>query len=153
MEIEPYTQDKFDQCVEIFKSNLNKYFADYELEEFKSFLNQVAHKSSYFVVLEMDEVVGCGGYEEYKNEFTLTWGMIRRDLHGKGYGKKLTRYRLNAIRTEYPNSVIRIDTSQHTQGFYEKQGFKIEAIEKDGYKPGLDKYIMTSGSITPNKAL
>ena len=62
MEIKPYTQDKFDECVEIFISNLDKYFADYELEEFKSFLTQVAHKSTYFVLVENNEVIGCGGF-------------------------------------------------------------------------------------------
>jgi hypothetical protein len=35
-----------------------------------------------------------------------------------------------------------MDTSQFTKGFYEKQGFKVLAIEKDGFKPGLDKYLI-----------
>ena len=142
MEIKPYTKGNFDQCVDIFISNLDKYFADYEFAEFKSFLNQVAHISTYFVILENDEVVGCGGYEKEQDEIILTWGMVRRDLHGQGYGKQLTIYRLNAIKSKFPNYIIKIDTSQFTKGFYEKQGFKTQAIEKDGYKPGLDKYLM-----------
>ncbi len=88
MEIKNYTKENFDQCVEIFNSNLDKFFADYELTEFESFLNQEAHKNSYFVLLENDDVVGCGGYEKGQDEIILTWGMVKRDLHGQGYGKQ-----------------------------------------------------------------
>ncbi len=49
---------------------------------------------------------------------------------------------LNAIKMKYPKSTINIDTSQFTKGFYEKLGFKIQVIEKDGYGPGLDKVLM-----------
>ena len=82
MEIKPYTQDKFDECVEIFNSNLDKYFADYELAEFKSFLTRVAHRSSYFVLLENHVVLACGGYEKDQDEIILTWGMVKREFKG-----------------------------------------------------------------------
>jgi predicted GNAT family N-acyltransferase len=69
--------------------------------------------------------------------------MVRRDLHGQGYGQALTSYRLSVIKTKYPHSTIKIDTSQYSKGFYEKQGFVPQAFEKYGYAPGLDKYVMT----------
>jgi predicted GNAT family N-acyltransferase len=143
MEIKPYKPDKFDQCVRIFISNQDKFFADYELEEFKTFLNQIAPVSSYFVLLDNGEVVACGGYERYQEEIILTWGMVRRDLQGQGYGNELTKFRLNAINAEYPNRTIKIDTSQYSKGFYENRGFIIQDVEKDDFSPGLDKYIMT----------
>ena len=143
MEIKPYTKDRFKDCVEIFISNQDKFFADHELDQFKSYLSHEAFKTTYFVLLENNEVIGCGGYEKVEDEIILTWGMVQRDHHGQGYGKQLTIYRLNTIRSKYPNHKIKIDTSQFTKGFYEKLGFKVQNIIKDGYKPGLDTYIMT----------
>jgi hypothetical protein len=150
MDIKPYTPENFDSCVEIFQSNLDLYFADYELDEFKAFLKGTAYRSSYFVLLEKGEVIGCGGYEKYGDEIVLTWGMIQRNLHGQGYGQTLTQFRLNAIMAKYPNCTIRIDTSQHSQGFYLKQGFILQDIEKDGFAPGLDKFVMTYQIATPS---
>ena len=142
MEIQSYSKEKFDPCVDIFVSNLDKYFAEYELDEFKTFLDYAATSNTYYVVVDEGAVTACGGYEKMGDVVGLTWGMVKRNLHGRGYGKALTVYRLNAIKVEYPGTAILIDTSQHTKGFYERQGFRVEAIEKDGYKPGLDKYFM-----------
>lgn len=142
MTIKPYTKDKFDDCVEIFISNLDKYFAAYELAYFKAFLENAAYGNPFYVLVEDGDVIACGGYEKENEEITLTWGMVKREYHGQGYGKELTLYRLNEIGTNYPGITVKIDTSQHTMGFYEKQGFVTQEIEKDGYEPGLDKYIM-----------
>ena len=38
MKIIPYEESFFDDCVKIFHSNADKYFADYELDEFVEFL-------------------------------------------------------------------------------------------------------------------
>ncbi len=142
MEIQLYSKEKFDQCVEIFISNQPKYFAEYELAEFEVFLEKMTTSHPYFVVIDDGMVTACGGYAKFQNQMVLTWGMVRRDLHGKGYGKALTLYRLDVIKAEYANSSVMIDTSQHTKGFYEKQGFVVQSIEKDGYDQGLDKYMM-----------
>ena len=142
MEIRPYSKEDFDQCVSIFVSNIDKYFAEYELAEFKTFLDYAATSNTYFVVVEDEVVVACGGFEKFKEQMALTWGMVHRDLHGQGYGKALTIYRLDAIRAEHENVSVMIDTSQHTKGFYEKQGFLVQSIEKDGFDQGLDKYFM-----------
>jgi len=144
MKIKAYSQNNFGQCIELFLSNRDKYFADYELEEYKSFLSEAAYTKSYFVLIEKDEVIGCGGYIKENGEIILTWGMIRRDLHKRGYGKALTTFRVKAIREKYPNTPIIINTAQFTKGFYEKQGFRMKAFEKDGFGSGLDKYTMTT---------
>lgn len=143
MEIKPYSNAWYAQCVDIFLSNQDLYFADDELDQYKTFLQKHAEQSAYFVLLEEGKIVGCGGYENYDGKMGLTWGMVKRAYHGQGYGKQLTIYRLNEIKAKFPNKKIVIDTSQHSKGFYEKQGFKIDAIEKDGFAPGLDKYLMT----------
>lgn len=143
MRIKPYSKENFDQCVEIFISNIDKYFAEYELAEFKTFLAYAATSDTYYVVIDEDVVVACGGFELFNEQMALTWGMVQRDLQGHGYGKVLTLYRLDAIKAEYDNITVLIETSQHTKGFYEKQGFQVQSIEQDGFTQGLDKYNMT----------
>jgi ribosomal protein S18 acetylase RimI-like enzyme len=143
VEIRPYTEHQFDECVAVFMSNRDKYFADHELEEFKLYLRKETLKDSYFCVYKGNQVIGCGGFSKEDNEVFLTWGMIRRDLHKQGYGKTLTKFRMKAIREKYPNTPIIINTAQFTKGFYEKQGFKTKAFKKNGFGSGLDKYTMT----------
>ncbi len=143
MEIHPYSAAFFAQCVNIFVSNHDRYFADYELDEYKTFLQRVAQTHSYFVGREHQNVIACGGFEEWDGVIVLTWGMVDRQHHGNGYGKQLTTYRIQAIHAEYPDKTINIETSQFSHGFYVKQGFTIQSSEKDGFEPGLDKYIMT----------
>ena len=50
MRIQPYTKENFDQCVEIFISNIDIFFAVYELAEFKTFLDYAATSGTYYVV-------------------------------------------------------------------------------------------------------
>ena len=51
-----------------------------------------------------------------------------------------------AFRVKYNNYLdiqIHLDTSQHTYRFFEKFGFSVNQISKNGYGEGLDKYDMT----------
>jgi len=142
MEIQLYSETHFEQCVAIFISNIDKYFATHELAEFKTFLEYAATSNTYYVVIDDSVVVACGGFEIFNEQMVLTWGMVQRDLQGHGYGKALTLYRLDAIKAENDNISVKIATSQHTKGFYEKQGFVVQSIEKNGFDQGLDKYHM-----------
>ncbi len=143
MKIIPYSEDRFHDCVEIFASNLGKYFADYELNDFKSYLKKVLIQNTYFVLIENEDVIACGGYEKEGKEIGLTWGMVKRTHHRKGFGRELTLFRLAAIKRKYSECIVKIDTSQHTEGFYKKQGFRTQSIEKGGFTQGIDKYTMT----------
>ncbi len=51
----------------------------------------------------------------------------------------LTRERLARIKDDPRTRSIRLDTSQHTTGFYEKFGFEIIQIIENGYGPNLHK--------------
>ena len=51
-------------------------------------------------------------------------------------------YRLNEIKNKYKDIEIHLDTSQHTYRFFEKVGFRVTQISKNGYGEGLDKYDM-----------
>jgi ribosomal protein S18 acetylase RimI-like enzyme len=54
----------------------------------------------------------------------------------------MTEYRLKKIKKEFPTTNITLNTSQYTFKFYEKFGFSVTKIIKDGYYHGLDKYDM-----------
>ncbi|RIH83073.1 Acetyltransferase (GNAT) domain protein [Calidithermus terrae] len=68
--------------------------------------------------------------------------MVHRRHHGGGLGKRLLLERLYRL-AQYPEvAFIRLDTSQHTCGFFEKLGFATIKTEPNGYAPGLDRYDM-----------
>ncbi len=140
--IEPYSPGAFDACLDIFKGNQEPYFAESERALFEAFLMSEALTQPYFVVLADDAAVACGGFYRDGGVIHLNWGMVRRDVHGRGLGRFLLEYRLARIKEAYPDRPVRIDTSQHTAGFYQRFGFAIVSIERGGYARGLDKVNM-----------
>ncbi|WP_083572309.1 GNAT family N-acetyltransferase [Flavobacterium johnsoniae] len=143
MLIVKYTPLFKENCIEIFKSNLPKFFAPEELELFKSFLDQDT-EDHYYVIMEDNRAVGCGGIflDKKTDEAGLSWGMVHNAYHLKGIGKILTEYRINLLKKLYPSKTYKIDTSQHTAGFYEKKGFRTVTIIPDGFGKGIDQYVM-----------
>lgn len=93
---------------------------------------------------ENGEAIACGGIfiDEEKNEAGLAWGMVKGSHHKKGYGKQFTIYRLALLKETWPSATHKIETSQHTEGFYAKMGFRTVRIEKNGFAEGLDIYVM-----------
>ncbi|RPD43311.1 GNAT family N-acetyltransferase [Chitinophaga barathri] len=144
MNITRYTSAHRQACIDIFESNQPRYFAEEEKPGFVQWLDDYTDENPYFVVKENDEVVACGGIflDGELNEAGLAWGMVRASHHKQGYGKQFTLYRLALLRETWPGSVHKIETSQHTEGFYAKMGFRTVAIEKDGFAAGIDKHIM-----------
>jgi ribosomal protein S18 acetylase RimI-like enzyme len=65
--------------------------------------------------------------------------MVHLDYHRRGIGKALLAYRLNEIRRDPIIRRVTINTSQHTSAFFEKFGFTVERVVRDGYGPGLDR--------------
>ena len=134
----PYTASDRDACVEVFRSNVPKFFRDHELEEFTDFID--AFECPYFVVLSDDEIIGCGGFgiEADSETASLCWGMVQQEHHGKRIGAYLLFFRLHEIATSTDAKFVRLRTSQHTEGFFRRYGFSIESTEPDGFAPGLD---------------
>ena len=130
-------------CIDIFRSNLPTYFASHELQDFKDWIDQ-ENIEHYFVLGYQSKIVGCGGfYLIYDTmEAGFAWGMIHQNFHNQGLGKKLSLFRLKKIKEMGPFS-IRLSTSQHTAGFYEKMGFKTKNVQENGFGQGLDKYEMS----------
>ena len=65
--------------------------------------------------------------------------MIHRSLHRNGIGTVLTRERLSWVE-QMPNvTVVYLNTSHLTEGFYQKFGFRTVKRIPNGYRPGLDR--------------
>lgn len=143
MHIIKYTPDLKEHCIEIFKSNMPKFFDPQELQLFEHFL---IHDSEeyYYVVFEDQELLACGGIflEDKTDQAGLSWGMVHSKYHGRGIGKYFTEYRLQLLKKMNPEQTYYIETSQHTAGFYEKIGFTTEHVFADGFGKGIDKYLM-----------
>lgn len=139
-------------CIAIFKSNMPLYFAPEEFPLLENWLdskdkNEIAyennHAEHFYVVEKNSKVVACGGfYLTNGTDAKITWGMVENSFHKKGIGKEFLLYRLEEIRQMYPESTISLDTSQHTFSFFEKMGFTVTKITKEGYGKDLDRYDM-----------
>ena len=117
-----------------------RFFAPDERELFNAFL---ADLPGPYSVLEdaAGRVIACGGYALAHEGHTadLCWGMVRQELHGEGLGRQLTETRLARIREESTVREVALNTSQLTSAFYERIGFRVISVERDGYSPGLDR--------------
>jgi [ribosomal protein S18]-alanine N-acetyltransferase len=131
------TRDK-EACLELFRSNMPKYFAPHEEAEFASYLEN----PGYYFVLEEVGILGCGGYALVEAQAFLTWGMVHNSQHGTGAGKRLLLERLNLLSQHSKAKEVLLDTSQHTFGFFEKLGFVTTKLTEDGYALGLNRYDM-----------
>ena len=143
MNIRAYSPADKPACLAIFRSNLPKYFAPEELPLFTEWLDKPGLEDYY--VLEWEaEVIGCGGFYALPEDrqAQLAWGMIHAGHHGRGFGRQLTAYRLALMQKRYPGYKLGLTTSQHTFGFYEKQGYVVKEVIPNGFSEGLDKYIM-----------
>ena len=140
MNLRPYEPRDLDAVVEIFRSNIPKYFGHAEEPGLHEFLK--TERAENYYVLEVDgDVIGAGGiaFNDIDSPtVSLCWGMVREDFLGTGLGKVLTRFRIELARDKYPGLPITIGTSQHTRGFYEKFGFRLVENTPNGFGPGID---------------
>jgi N-acetylglutamate synthase-like GNAT family acetyltransferase len=151
--IREYTEADKEPCLAAFKSNVPLYFTKDEINDFDNFLNRYMElsrdktrdqKTFYYVIVDDDKIIGCGGYgdKENSNIITLTWGLIHRDFHKMGFGKILLTFRINSIKERFNNIPVFIDTTQHSYPFFEKFGFRTTQITPDYYTLGMDRYDM-----------
>jgi predicted GNAT family N-acyltransferase len=142
--IEVYHPKHKEACLVVFKSNMPKYFLLEELTDYDQWLDEKASNGRYFVCLQENQVVACGGYfyDEDREKAGLSWGMVNAELHGTGIGTQLTTYRVQKMKEAFPDSTYMIDTSQHTAPFYERMGFVTQEVTPNGYGEGMDKYYM-----------
>jgi predicted GNAT family N-acyltransferase len=134
-------------CLEAFKTNVPLYFTVPEIDQFETWLNKMEEEhegSHYYVVKDNNAVIACGGfaYNSEKNTATLAWGMVHKEYHRHGIGKKLLIHRLDKIQELYPEANILLDTTQYSYPFFEKYGFVITGYKVDGYAIGMHRYDM-----------
>ena len=138
----PYTSADKEACVEIFLGNTPQFFGVNELLDFQKFLDILP--CPYYVITRDDEVLACGGYgvNNKKNTIILAWGMARADLHKQGLGTFLLMERLKQIYKDFGETIVEIDTSQHSKGFFERFGFKSGTVTENYYASGLHRVDM-----------
>lgn len=142
MNISKYIESDFEGCINVFESNMPRYFAEWERDEYATYLSSHASKEPYFVCNNDCGIVACGGYFIAGNWAGLSWGMVLNDSHRQGIGSALLKHRLERLQQSRNDIPVRIDTSQHTQGFYELHGFKVVSKVENGYTEGLHKIFM-----------
>ena len=129
-------------CLLAFSSNVPSFFLQHERKDFEQFVERLP--GPYFVVIDGDEIVGCGGYAEGRvdGQADICWTMVHRDHHGRGIGDYLIRVCLDGIAAHTNCETVRLETSQHTRAFFERFGFEAVEIVRDGFGPGLDRIEM-----------
>jgi GNAT superfamily N-acetyltransferase len=141
MRIRPYIPDDLNAVVAIFRSNIPKYFGPGEEQGLHDFLRET-RAEDYYVVEVDGEVIGAGGIALNDDldppTVSLCWGMVREDHLGTGLGKRLTEFRIALSNEKYPGVPLTTSTSQHTEGFYKKIGFRTVEHTPDGFGPGID---------------
>ena len=138
MNFRPYTPDDLESVVSIFRSNIPKYFGPSEETGLREFLSD-PRCEDYFVAELDGDIIGAGGIAlNDDNTVSLCWGMIRADHLGQGLGQELTEFRLEKALQKFGDRPLVISTSQHTQGFYERFGFRLTDHTPDGFGPGID---------------
>ena len=144
MQITRFNNQLASRCIEIFLSNQGRFFDRSEFEMYESFLKNERLTAEYYVASEKSVIIGCGGFEMTgAQQVDLNWGMVHRDFHRQGYGTALLRYRLDRIRNLFGDATIRVETSQHSKGFFEKHGFATRETRFDGFGPDIDYVLMT----------
>lgn len=138
MNIRPYESTDLEKVLELFRSNIPKYFGPVEEPGLRDFLAKFT--DNYFVCDIEDAVIGAGGFAANSDRKTISlcWGMIHAEFLGMGFGRELTEFRIREALKVHGAKPILISTSQHTRGFYEKLGFRLMKHVTDGFGPGID---------------
>lgn len=139
-------------CMEMFLTNVPKYFTKEEVDEFDRFLAKLGDPEAldnpiYYVMQLDDKLIGCGGFGEKNGidgiaAITFVWGMVDNSYHKKGFGEELLRFRLAEIKIQFPDWKVILDTTQFSYTFFEKYGFKTLKITENSYGEGMHRYDM-----------
>jgi len=144
MQIRTYATADHETCLKIFRSNVPTYFAASDEPEFERFLD--GQIGPLWVVVDNGVIVACGGVALDHPEAgiaTLCWGMVAADKHRHGIGSALLQHRINYVAAEQPATrLLRANTTQLAQGFFERHGFAAAQVVTGGYGAGLDHVVM-----------
>ena len=102
---------------------------------------EVEGKAPLRIIL-MEWRSGGYGVREGSDQADLCWGMIASEYHGHRLGEYLLLARLNEIVRQEDVRGVRLATSQHTDGFFQRYGFAIQSRQRNGIDDGLDNVEM-----------
>lgn len=146
MILRPYTPADRDACLTILASNIPDFVLPRELAEYAEWLDRAcapgAEDPCEYLV---DTDLRCAGgisFADTAPVATLSWGIVRRDLHRSGLGRALLREGLARIRARGVTQVL-MDTSDASVGFFLRHGFVVTGRVRDGYGPGVDLLDLT----------
>ncbi len=138
MKIRKFESSDRQACIELFKSNIPKFFLAEEMAGFEEFLSKFTQEN-YWVLENEDEILACGGIGIRPPEGRLHFGMVANNWHKKGLGTKLLKFRLIKL-IEIPQvTAISVDTSQHNPDFFRRFGFNEISFKENAYGPGLHR--------------
>lgn len=138
----PYKVAHKEACLGLLRANTPTAFDPSEMQDFRDFLD--SPHGPYFVMMKDGCMMGCGGYyiDPEERSAGLCWGMIDPAYHGQGFGQHLLEQRLTAIRRTGAADHVLIDTSQISEGFFAKFGFRVTTRTPKGIGPELDEVSM-----------
>lgn len=130
------------RLMDIFDSNMPKYFDPTERQPFHDFLDDsnafYKVESHYFVYLKNKEVLGAGGYlREKEGDARIIWLLVDQSMHSKGIGSEMMNFFEQEILKKKEYHMISLKTSQLTDVFYEKLGFVTLESADNHWGPGL----------------
>lgn len=150
--VRKYKAADHESCMEIFQTNVPKYFTLEEVDEFDRFLTklddpEVLDNPVYYVMELENNLIGCGGFGEKNGidgtpSITFVWGMVDKAYHKKGFGEQLLRFRIKEIPIHFPDKQVILDTTQFSYTFFAKYGFKTVKITENSYGEGMHRYDM-----------
>ena len=141
MTIEKYKLTDKNDCIEVFKSNIPDFFSPQELTDFKNWLYK-NDCPDFYVLKKNRQTIGFGGFYFENGQARLVYGIIDRQHQKMGHGKFLTDYRIKKIREKNTQIPIGLETTQLTDKYFEKFGFKTVEIIPNHYYDKFDKYEM-----------
>lgn len=136
--IRNYEPKDHEKVLALLRLNIPRYFAP---EEEKDLIHYLQNEAENYYVMELDgEIVGCGGFN-FSDDGTvgkISWDFFHPEQQGKGFGTRLTLFRIQKLK-KYPNvKTISVRTSQLAYKFYEKLGFETKETVKDYWAKEFD---------------
>jgi N-acetylglutamate synthase-like GNAT family acetyltransferase len=141
MDLREYQANDKNGCLAVFDSNAPDSFHPQERAAFARFLERP--DGSYFVLDHDGAIGGCGGFAfENPDLASVTWLMVRKDLHGNGLGRLLAFNAMRKLAVGADPALVRLETTPAAAGFFSKQGFRVAEQVPDGIAPGFDRVEM-----------
>lgn len=142
LDFKPYSVKYRGECIDLFKSNVPKFFNALEVDEYSNYLDAYV-SDNYWCGFDRNELICAGGiYVREGGIGRLVWGIVKQEHQKKGYGKQLLVFRLKKLVLTSDVSVIQLETSQLNPGFFSRFGFFETAVKENFYGPGLHSHEM-----------